>query len=215
MCPEGCPEAQQIACQDMTTEIHACCIDNFPFCFELTYAQCVAINGTFLWHEDECNEYVCGVGCRVALGYPYVPTDGPEWGQKEYTEDICYPAPMKKVHPPYGHYVNWENYLPGRGMFVTAHEVRAVSQSGDDDPCALAYGVLARGEHSRRRPYLCSRPHPTDTLSAAYSQGFFAKSPDNDGVVPRGRRFARCGVRTEPNREVQFYHPQLICGGID
>lgn len=238
LCPgcehdEQCDQAQEIKCEQLATEEHVCCLDDDPYCQEMTYLECVLAGGIFLWEQDVCNERVCEVGCREAqwaAGHPneedpdfgpYVPTWGPEWGQKEYTTDTCYPVAMAMVKAP----TEGVTDIPrGRGYPITAREVRNVAQVNTEppnppiDPCALAHGIYARGEKGRLRPYLCSQLDQQATKSAAYSEGFFCKSvPDEDGecpVVPRGRCYARVAVMAQPPREVQYHHPQLICGGI-
>ena len=209
LCPVGCSEDTQLTCEELAAELHVCCVGEF--CLLTTASNCIAISGDYRWTENECTE-TCEVGCRDAIE-PFTPTFGPEWGQKTYTLDLCYPAPMLRVRPPQSHGLAARR---GRGVPMTAFEVRAVAQvqaaGAETDPCARAYGVLARGEDGRRRPYLCSQTDPNVTQSATYSQGYFSKALDNNGPILRGRRARRAGVMTEPHREVQYNIRQLICG---
>jgi len=229
MCPdcssgESCTESQQTLCDEMANGLHVCCYDMLPatgLCQVLTYAQCVALDGRFLWEQDECNEYVCGVGCReaeLAEGHPTIGPQlgGPEWGQKRHTTDTCYPVALVVTNPPAEH----NSGVPTACMaLVTAHEVRNVARSTEDDPCALAYGVLGYDHRGILRPYLCSRVRHDDPKSVAYSEGFFCNSvPDENGecpLVPCGCIYGRVNVMAEPPREAQYHHPQLICAGIE
>lgn len=233
LCPgcsvgEQCDEEQADLCMEMATAVHVCCVDEGRECHVLTYSECLDAEGTFLWNQDECNDRVCGVGCREAEhaeGHPntgepspdgtpygpYAPTTGPAWGQKRHTTDVCYPVPMALVEPLPEHGLN---IPPGYLIPATIGEVRNVAQGGDDDPCAIAYGVLAFGIDGYMRPYLCSRLDYDALGSAAYSEGVFCASPDNEGVVSCGYLYARVAVMAQPPREVQYHHLQLICGGI-
>lgn len=218
LCPEDCEEPQEIACEQMAAAEHVCCLDDYPFCRPMSYADCNLAGGMFLWGEDECTEFVCGVGCREAAYAeggdpgPYIPSNGPEWGRKRYTTDTCYSVPMALVDPLPEHGLD---IPPGYLVPATIGEVRNVARAGDDDPCAVAYGVPAFDIDGYLRPYLCSRLDHSTPGSEAYSEGVFCTSPDNAGVVGRGYLYARAAVLAQPPREMQYHHPQLICGGVE
>lgn len=224
-CPHGgslggpCDPDAATDCATLASTLHACCLDPVGgewggMCFVTNYASCEAAGGEFHWWEDECVETICSVGCRDNVE-PFTPTTaapGEEWGTKTYTLDLCYPAPMVRVRPPQAH---GNSARRGRGVPMTEFEVRNVAQAqetgSETDPCARAYGVLARDENGRRRPYLCSQTDPNVATSATLSQGYFSKALDNSGGVLQGRRVRRAGVMTEPHREVRYEFKQLVC----
>lgn len=214
VCPADCDVGVVSQCEAFANELNVCCSSTGEFCLLTTFADCTTLEGEYRRGETECTE-TCLVGCRSPID-SFTPASGPEWGQKTYTLDLCYPAPMIRVRPPAAHN---NPARRGRGVPMTAFEVRAVAQIQSAfngvDPCARAYGVLARDENGRRRPYLCSQIDPNAPGSATYSQGYFSKALDDNGPILRGRRVRRAGVMTEPHREVQMYVKQMICGDIE
>lgn len=197
-----------VDCTPPPTNTGACCLSETECQNDVTSVQCFAIGGQYMGNGTDCEGVECpDSGCRTAR----TEAEYAE-GDKAYSLDMCERAvgmfgirPESHVDPSFD--------LEGYAYPVTAHEVRAVYQDGDQ--CRVAYGSLVRGHDGYVRPVMCSKPELQNS-SRRWAFGHFGVNlePDPDGLIPDGYVYMVLPIQNPPWNEVQYHNSPRMCEAL-